>query len=44
MINYGLGQDMVRAYVEAAGADPKARWARMEKILSEPTLPSDLKP
>ena len=44
VINYGLGQDMVRAYVEAAGADPKARWARMEKILSEPTLPSDLKP
>ena len=44
VINYGLGQDMVRAYVEAAGPDPKARWARMEKILSEPTLPSDLKP
>ena len=43
VINYGLGQDMVRAYVEAAGPDPKARWARMEKILSEPTLPSDLK-
>jgi hypothetical protein len=42
VINYGLGQDMVRAYVEAAGTDPKARWARMEKILSEPTLPSDL--
>jgi hypothetical protein len=42
VINYGLGQDMVRAYVEAAGPDPKARWARMEKILSEPTLPSDL--
>ena len=44
VINYGLGQDMVRGYVEAAGPDPKARWARMEKILSEPTLPSDLKP
>ena len=43
VINYGLGQDMVRAYVEAAGADPKAKWARMEKILSEPTLPSDLR-
>ena len=42
VINYGLGQDMVRAYVEAAGTDLKARWARMEKILSEPTLPSDL--
>jgi len=43
VINYGLGQDMVRAYVEAAGSDPKAKWARMEKILSEPTLPSDLR-
>lgn len=42
VINYGLGQDMVRAYIEAAGSDPKARWSRMEKILSEPTLPSDL--
>jgi hypothetical protein len=43
VINYGLGQDMVRAYVEAASSDPKAKWARMEKLLSEPTLPSDLK-
>ena len=42
VINYGLGQDMVRTYVEAAGADPKAKWARMEKLLGEPTLPSDL--
>jgi hypothetical protein len=44
VINYGLGQDMVRAYVEAEGQDPKVKWARMEKLLSEPTLPSDLKP
>lgn len=42
VINYGLGQDMVRAYVEAAGPSPDARWARMEKVISEPTLPSDL--
>ena len=42
VINYGLGQDMVRADVEAAGADSKAKWARMEKLLSEPTLPGDL--
>jgi hypothetical protein len=44
VINYGLGQDMARAYVDAAGPDAKARWARMETILSEPTLPADLKP
>lgn len=43
VINYGLGQDMVRADVEAAGPSPQARWKRMEAILSEPTLPSDLK-
>ena len=42
VINYGLGQNMVRAYVEAAGSSPEARWARMEKVISEPTLPSDL--
>jgi hypothetical protein len=44
VINYGLGQDMVRADVEAAGATPAARWKRMEQLLSEPTLPSDLSP
>jgi hypothetical protein len=44
VINYGLGQDMVRADVEAAGATPAARWKRMEQLLSEPTLPSDLRP
>lgn len=42
VINYGLGLDMVRAYVEAAGPSQQARWARMERILSEPTVPADL--
>lgn len=42
VINYGLGRDMVRDYVESAGSDPALRWAAMEKILSEPTLPADL--
>jgi hypothetical protein len=42
VINYGLGQDMARAYVEGAGTDPAARWAAMTRILSEPTLPRDL--
>lgn len=42
IINYGLGKDMVQHAVEAAGATPAARWARMKAILSEPTLPSDL--
>ncbi|MES2904163.1 MAG: hypothetical protein V4696_08265 [Pseudomonadota bacterium] len=43
VINYGLGQDMVRADVERAGTSREARWKRMEQLLSEPTLPSDLK-
>ena len=43
VINYGLGLDLVRSDVEAAGATPEARWKRMEQLLSEPTLPSDLR-
>ena len=42
VINYGLGQDLVRAHVEAAGNTPEARWAAMARVISEPTLPSDL--
>jgi len=44
VINYGLGQEVVRAFVERAGADPAARWAAMRRLLSEPTLPVDLAP
>ncbi|HET9355502.1 MAG TPA: hypothetical protein VFO42_04990 [Sphingomicrobium sp.] len=43
VINYGLGQDMVRADVERYPAGD-ARWQRFEQIISEPTLPSDLRP
>ena len=43
VINYGLGRDMVAADVESAGADQPAKWRRMDQILSEPTLPSDLR-
>lgn len=42
VINYGLGKDMVQAYVEAGNADAATRWRRMESILSEPTQPADL--
>lgn len=44
VINYGLGQDMVRTYVEAAGPGQGARWRRMEWVISGPTLPGDLLP
>jgi len=42
VINYGLGQDMVRAFVDRAGTDPAARWRAMEAVISEPTVPGDL--
>ena len=44
VINYGLGLDMVRAYVEGAGPDQAARWKAMEWVIGGPTLPSDLLP
>ena len=42
VINYGLGQDMVRAKVEASGRSEAARWKAMEAVISEPTTPADL--
>jgi hypothetical protein len=41
VINYTIGRDMVARDVERF-TDDKARWQRMEQLLSEPTLPSDL--
>jgi hypothetical protein len=42
VINYNLGQDMVRAHVERAGPGQDARWKRMEAVISQPTTPADL--
>ena len=42
VINYGLGEEWVKAHVEAAGPAMASRWKAMERIISEPTLPSDL--
>ena len=47
VINYGLGEQMVARHVEGIGFHPNddaTRWQIMERILSEPTLPSDLEP
>ena len=44
VINYGWGKDLVRNYIERGNPAEAERWRRMEKILSEPTLPSDLLP
>ena len=43
VINYNLGKDLVRQFVERrAGADGARRWAEFEKLLSSPRLPSTL--
>ncbi|MGQ0591062.1 MAG: hypothetical protein ACT4N8_16295 [Sphingosinicella sp.] len=39
VINYGLGEDWVRSYVESM---PNRHWETMREILSGPTLPGDL--
>jgi hypothetical protein len=50
VINYNLGEDLVREYVERGpapegeqqGALEERRWERFTQMLSTPTLPSDL--
>ena len=32
VLNYGYGEQLVRADIEAAGATPASRWARMQAI------------
>lgn len=44
VINYGLGQDMVTRDLDRSGADAAARWKRMEQIISQPFLPTELRP
>ncbi|MEL6869933.1 MAG: hypothetical protein AAFO81_09045 [Pseudomonadota bacterium] len=43
VINYNLGQDIVRNFVERYNADQAARWKRFEDILSRPVAASDLR-
>ena len=46
VINYNLGKDLVRAYIERkAGRDrtPQRRWREFAALLSSPRLPSGLK-
>ena len=44
VINYNLGLDLVRDFVDADGADPAldARWDRFMRLLTSPRLPGDL--
>lgn len=43
VINYNLGKDMVRDYVERDAADQATRWKKFEYMLSSPMLPEDLR-
>ena len=46
VINYNLGQDMARAYIEKHGGTPDhpdVRWKLFGELLSSPRLPSGLK-
>ena len=46
VINYNLGKDLVRAFIEGRGGtsdQAEARWTEFEKLLSSPRLPSGLR-
>jgi hypothetical protein len=46
VINYNLGEDMVRNYIERHGGtagQPEKRWHEFEQLLSSPRLPEALK-
>ena len=46
VINYNLGQDLVRKYIESRGGtsnQPDKRWEEFKILLSSPRLPSGLK-
>ena len=42
VINYNIGQDIVRAYVADAGETPEAKWAAFRDMLTIPLTPSDM--
>jgi hypothetical protein len=42
VINYNLGQDLVKAYLKRRAPDPEQRWAAFSELLSSPRLPSGL--
>lgn len=44
VINYNLGRDLVRSYVErGSGGDPEKRWRVFTELISSPRLPSGLR-
>ncbi len=43
-VNYNVGKDLVKGYVERAGQDETRRWGAFEKLLASPRLPGDIQP
>ena len=46
VINYNLGQDLVKQYIESRGGtadNPVKRWKEFADLISSPRLPSGLK-
>ena len=43
VINYNLGKDLVKQFVESRAASPAARWDQFVKLLASPRLPSGLR-
>jgi hypothetical protein len=44
VINYNLGQDLVRDYIEGTEDNPGERWKAFMRLLASPRLPSGLRP
>jgi len=42
VLNYNLGQDIVKNYIEKQGDDQKSRWAAFERLLTELPSASDM--
>ncbi len=43
VINYNLGEDMVRNYIEKRGGTAEQRWREFERLLASPRLPGDIR-
>ncbi len=44
VVNYSVGEDLVRAYIEKrAGTDPTRRWKEFERLIASPRLPSGIR-
>jgi hypothetical protein len=46
VINYNVGEDMVRSYIEkrdGTADQPEQRWREFEQLLASPRLPGDIR-